>query len=198
MKSTKLKLCLIGLGLASIIFGTYSFNKYGRKAAQERLKAVASHGAKAKTRDIMFRNLAFCLAEGQPGQELTVADDSILKNEQQFQQIRGRIRWISSDPEMDVRAQITFGNQNVDKKMYFYVVYGVRAIEVPDASGGTNLYALEPISGGYGLSGPSRSTDAPVPSGLISPKREDFANAKDIDWMFGMDDFTEKVSNIKE
>lgn len=115
-----------------------------------------------------------------------------------FQQIEIRTRYLDSIQNIDfsnVRTKTGAKSPNGKKKWLIFTSIGVEAVPVIE-KGSTKYRAVNYCRTGGVL---SADIDKPfkLPEEYKVARREDFVNPEDVDWMFGVQDFTKiKVSDI--
>ena len=142
-----------------------------------------------------FSNWTFPLGRPKVGNHISIGEPlECLDPELRpfWRHIRTRQAWLSSleNPPIDGHGSITidFKDEKPMRAVQF-IGYGVEVVKVTDASGKTKYRAIGMEAGGMIGSAPL-GQPIPYPTQKGALTRSDFVNPEDIDWLFGVDDFS--------
>ena len=183
------------LGISGIVVAIPAVDA---KKSVDHLQSIQAHQPKyGKIRYLSFRNWYFRLGQPIVGRKFDLTVDSRkLANEPSpaLRNLSNRVNWLwsiehGSGFNSQISYQVKDGGKNSIGQLF--LVYGVRTLEVTDAHGKPKFYALN-VDSTVIPSIVEYETDPPPWPKLTGPEvsREDFINPQDVDWLFGVKDFT--------
>ncbi len=158
-----------------------------------RLISISAHAPKGEDIQVMIPSMVFAVEPFKVGTHVSITSkeiDSMMASNPTFTRFEKRVNLLNSSNGMSSSSA-----EQTDSKEPFtmgvHVVFCVQAVKFRDAQNKVRYYALFP--------GQTSFTSAVNHEGRILPpkieklERADFVNPKDVDWMYGVEDFTKVV-----
>ena len=193
MKIVPVVLGLVVTGSA-VCLGYY--RAHSRKLDLERLKAIKSYSPETGSKLVKIADLwVFPVGETKIAnsfaisKQLNCADKDL---ESLYYRLRSRFSYladIESTDRLQLAGSVSYDIPGKPQRICAFEFLGVEAIKVVDSNGESKLRAIGPIGGlGIGHADPGHPIPYPARKRIFS--RNDFVNPQDIDWMFGVQDFS--------
>ena len=186
-------ICLGAVGV-SVAF-TVGYRNVSYELPRERMKKVKQpYFGQNKHTSVLFQNMTFPTGKSVQGLDPTITEfDTCLdpKLNGYFQHLRERDNWLRSLDDIHMSANVesaTLQTKGKRQRAQNFHIFGVMAVEVTDSQGKKKLWATETVRMNEVHDGPS---DKPIayPKKQVA-RREDFVNPEDVDWLFGVSDFS--------
>ncbi|MEI7987373.1 MAG: hypothetical protein WCI55_17255 [Armatimonadota bacterium] len=179
---------LVAVGTGATLFAKWKPVPTQLALDKARMDSIQAGAPAGESEQISIPGLVFAAKPFCKGKFGPVSNQEVeerLTNNLEFMRLNKRVNQLSNQDGMSSSCGFP---ENEKVRTCIYANFSIEVVKVKQVNKSIRYYAVRPVQGIWGvtvkISEPDRVPDIPA------LKRSDFINPQDVDWMFGVKDFT--------